>query len=171
MTTKNWFYLTRFISAFFLAISITACVSVNIGDSGQSQKSTTVQFKAPAAPFVVFKTDFVDSAFKNPRNGNSISFLSECNSAADPSLDTIHKGLISSIDRAESISKKIYQYNNREALRSTVSGYVDGVQSKFDLLVFKKNNCTYILSYVATEKNFSENLSVFETFTENFVVP
>lgn len=169
MKTVNNFF--RFCTLFFLAASLTACVSVNIGDSAQSQKSTTVKFKSPSKPFSEFKMEYVDSAWKNPSNGNSISFLSECKSAADPTLDTIYKGLISSIGRAETLSKKTFTFNNREALRSTVTGFVDGVQSKFDLLVFKKNSCTYILSYVATEANFDENLTAFETFTQNFVVP
>lgn len=168
---KNWSYFLRILTVFFVSAFLSACVSVNIGNSGNSQKSETVKYKAPGKPFEEFKTELVDNAWKNPKNGNSISFLSECNSAADPTLETIYKGLISSIDRAESQNKNNITYNGREALRSTVSGYVDGVQSKFDLLVFKKNNCTYILSYVATEKFFSENLGAFEKFTENFVVP
>jgi hypothetical protein len=168
---RNKASILRFFFAVFAAVTLVSCVSVNIGDNSKSMKSETVTFRAPAAPFTTFKTDYVDSAWKNSKNGNSISFLSECNSSADPSLETIYQGLISSINRARSLNKKSYTFNNREALRSTVSGYVDGVQSQFDLIVFKKNNCTYILSYVATEKNFSENLSAFDTFAENFVVP
>ncbi len=104
------FYILRYFFILFSAVSLTACVSVNLADSNESQKSKMVEFKAPAKPFADFKTDFVDQAWKNSKNGNSISFLSECNSAADPSLDTIHRGLISSIDKAESVDKKNFNH-------------------------------------------------------------
>lgn len=155
----------------FYPLLFTACVSVNIGDSSQPQKSKVARFKKPEFPFVEFKPALVDHAWKNPKNGNSISYLSECNSVADPSLETIFEGLISSIGQAKTLKKENLTYNGREALRTNVSGQVDGVQSQLSLLVFKKNNCTYILSYIATQTFFGQNIADFEKFLSEFEVP
>ena len=163
--------MSRIKSLFFLyslSVLFTACVSVNLSTSGQIEKSKTVGFSEPAAPFQKFKIESVDRAWKNFKNGNSISFLSECQTVADPSLETLYRGIISSIDRSESVEKKLITYNEREALRTRAIGYVDGVKSQFELVIFKKNNCTYILSYVGTEKHFSQDSQQFEKFLSGF---
>ncbi len=166
--------LEKIFSACSILILLSACVSVGIGGGGggsQSKKADDVQFVAPAKPFEKFDAVHVDHAWKNEKNGNSISYLSECNTVADPSLENIHRGLVSSIDNVANIEKQLFQFNGRESLRSTATGQVDGVSSKFDLVVFKKNGCTYILSYVATEANFDSNHKDFDRFLDGFKSP
>lgn len=153
-------------------VFIAACVSVDIGGGGgTTKKADGVIFTAPSKPFDKFDAAHVDQAWKNDKNGNSISYLSECSTVADPSLENIHRGLVSSIDNVAKVEKQVFQYNGREALRSTATGQVDGVSSKFDLVVFKKNGCTFILSYVATEANFDSNHKDFDKFLQNFKAP
>lgn len=159
-----------FVSFIFL-LTVSACVSVDIGGGKGSVKAEGVKLRAPSKPFEEFKAEHVDQAWKNNRNGNSISYLSECNTVADPSLESIHRGLVSSIDNVTNVEKQNGQFNGRESLRSKATGQVDGVTSKFDLVVFKKNGCTYILSYVATEANFAANQSDFDKFLQGFSAP
>lgn len=156
---------------FTLLAFFTACVSVELPKKTQVVKSTEVTFVAPRSPFVSMESADLDQGWKNPQNGNSISFISECNSSVDPSLENIHNGVIKGIESVEVSKSEKINYNGRQALRSTVVGNVDGVASKIDFVILKKNGCTYVITYVALQSKFDENAAEFEKFVEGFKAP
>lgn len=162
----------QFLLLIFFALGATSCVSVKIQSGSDVEKSKVIEFLPPPTPFKHTKNETVDEYWKNFKNGNSISFLSECSSpgSADPSLDAIYKGLISSIDQAKALELKKINYNGREALQTVTTGTVDGIQSKFKIILLKKNNCNYIVSYIATEKMFAQNEKDFDEFLKGFRV-
>ncbi len=153
-----------------LALFASACVSVEL-PSSKSRKSTDMIYKAPAAPFEELKSDSADKVWLSTRTGNTISFLSECENSADPSLKQLETDSFSALGSPEIESTAHMSFNGREALQSTATGSVDGVAIKLKLLVFKKNNCSYTLSYGGVAKNFSFELKHFDEFTQGFKVP
>ena len=146
------------------------CVSVNFkGDD--PEKAENLEVKEPSKPFKEFEALHVDAAWKNPKNGNSISYISECSRESDPSFDSINSGVISDIESAKVVDQKTIGYNKRKAVRSTITGQVDGVSTKFDFVVLKKNSCVFILTYVALEKTYASDIHFYEAFLKGFKVP
>ncbi len=68
-------------------------------------------------------------------------------------------------------SQKDLVFQGRAARRVQVKGVVDGVPSIVDLLIFKRNNCIYILNYVGLEQYHGADEKQFEGFLERFQAP
>ena len=152
------------------AVALTACVSVNLGPK-KGQRSDNVAYKAPAAPFVAIDARGADSAWQNAANGNTISYHSVCNDPTDPSLEDIQKELISALEEARVLRSASTRHDGREALSSETEGLVDGVATRLETLVFKKNNCIYTLTYVGVAKSFPDDLERFQEFLKSFEAP
>jgi hypothetical protein len=56
-------------------------------------------------------------------------------------------------------------------LTTVAEGRVDGVLTRLELMLFKKNNCLYTLSYVALTKSFNDNREAYSKFSESFKAP
>ncbi len=153
-----------------LSFGLGACVSINVG-GGKAERADDVEFNEPPDPFDDEDAGNVDEGWKNPKNGNSISYISECNTGQDPSLQSVRSGVLSTLSEAEVTSEDKRPYNGREALRSEASGKVDGVVTRLDLMIFKKNNCLYIITYVALPDSYDADRKHFENFLEGFKAP
>ncbi|OFZ20290.1 MAG: hypothetical protein A2Z20_12805 [Bdellovibrionales bacterium RBG_16_40_8] len=136
-----------------------------------AQKSSVVKFHSPNPGYAEVSSASLDKLWQNKKTGCSISYLSDCNNPTDPSLQNIFKGITSEIESVSVISSSFIEYNYREALRSIVEGRIDGVSTRFELVIFKKNSCTYILTYAATTNAFSNEKPIFNHFVEMFRVP
>ena len=154
------------LSCYFLA----SCISVSI-PSSKLVKASDVTYQQPSEPFITSEHDSLDSLWSNPRNGNSISYLSDCQSKNDPPLKTITMGIIRDLGRREMIESKLIPYNQREGLHSKYSGSVDGVPTIVELIVLKKNSCIYVLTYVALKEAYTTNIGDFEKFYQGFKAP
>jgi hypothetical protein len=162
--------MTKTVLIFTTLLLGTGCVTVKLGGQ-ESQRADGVTFRDPPSPFVRDNRIEVDAAFKNPRNGNVISYLSDCKDPTDPPLDSIVTGVLAGLTEMKTESKEPLQILGREGRRVVAHGKVDGVLSGIELLVFKRNQCVYILSYVGVKDAFSENRADFNRFIEGFRVP
>ena len=159
----------RLILSILLPLIMAGCVSVRLGD-GKTEKAKGVQFQSPGGNFSSISEDHVDSAWRNQKTGNAISYLSECG-PNDPSLESVTRGILSGFSKHDVMEETRTEYNNREALITTFKAPVDGVPSQSELVVFKKNGCVYILTYVALEKTFRDDHSTFQKFLREFKAP
>lgn len=150
---------------------LTGCLTVKLGKDGAGKRAEGVKFNEPAAPFQKDAKEDVDGAWQNPKNGNVISFLSDCGDKSDPPLDHIVQGTLSGLNDLKIESEESPMYQGRGARRVLASGKVDGVPSQIDLMVFKRNTCIYILSYVGVQKSFPENRQAFQGFLDGFTAP
>lgn len=160
------------ISTFIMALgSLTACVSIDLSEN-EIQKATNVRFQAPNSKvFKSISSENIDHGWRNNKNGNTITFISDCGNPYDPSLESIEAGIVSGLQDLKRISTEKPMYNSRASRNSVYTGNVDGIASKVELIVFKKNNCIYVLSYLAVDKYFAENHQDFKNFTEGFRTP
>lgn len=152
------------------AFALASCVTVNLG----GQKTTTAQgvsYTQPKKPFEEIKLKDADQAWQNNDNGSTISFLSTCNDPADPALLAARSDFLASLTGLKIISETESEFNGREALSTVAEGRVDGVLTRVELMLFKKNNCLYTLSFVALEKNFNENHAAYGEFVQSFKAP
>ncbi|MCB0412192.1 MAG: hypothetical protein KDD22_06670 [Bdellovibrionales bacterium] len=153
-----------------LGAFLCSCVSVNLGNS-QGEKASGIKYSEPADPFDDQNLPYVDEAWTNPKTGNTISFLSDCNSSTDPSLKDLRDSTLSGLKSLNLQSSEEITYNGRAGLRSLATGSLDGVDSKVDLLVFKKNNCIYFLTYTGVPLQFNVDHMEFERFVKEFNAP
>ncbi len=164
----------HFKSIFFLVLAIelfcSACVSVDLkGDD--PKRSKDVRFSAPQNNYSVLEDNQLDHAWRNPKTGNTISFLSECKSGNDPSFQNIRDGVTSGVSDINIERSEMIEFNQRKALSSRLGGAVDGILTKLEILILKKNDCIYVLTYVGLPESFDSDLNVFESFKREFKAP
>ncbi len=153
-----------------LAALVTSCVSIGFRPPTPI-KSESVKFSAPPAPFKKTQSPHVDSAWQDTASGGTISFLSDCQNPTDPSLQNILKGVTSQLESVAFNFSNTIEYNSREALHSSLDGKVDGVPTRLELVVFKKNSCIYILTYAAAAPAFGLHQRLFANFVKEFKAP
>lgn len=161
--------LVRPLPLLILIFGTTSCVSVNLPTT-TGKKADGVAATAPAAPFHDMASS-ADKAWISEKTGNTISYISECGSKADPSLQQLRDESMNALVNAKISDEKTFAYNGREALEATGSGTVDGVAVTLRLVVLKKNGCQYTLSYGGVSKGFEAETSHFKNFVEGFKAP
>lgn len=167
---RSQFPYRSLLLAFLLGTLGAGCVSVNLS-TGKTVRSTGVTFQPPTTPFEPLASTKADGAWQNKANGNSISYFSSCNDPADPPLGAVAQELFADMANLKTIRSQTLSYNGREALSTEVEGQVDGVPTRVQSLVFKKNDCLYTLSYIGVAKNFGQNQSAFDEFVGSFQAP
>ena len=160
-------YNTAFI---IIALLLSSCVSVELNGS-KVTPAKDVQFSSPGSPFSEIKATGSDRAWLSKKTGNTISYLSECGNANDPSLNEIENESLSVLSNMKIAKSEEGQFNGRGARYSTAVGDVDGVSVQMSLVVFKKNGCNYTLSYSGVEKQFSLEEKYFLKFQTQFKAP
>ena len=153
---------------FYLYLS--SCVSVNL-PSSSGTKSVAIELKAPAKPFIPIDNKGADKAWISQKNGNTISYLSDCGSPLDPPLQQIESDTLNFLENLKILSSETKTFNGRESLETTAQGNVDGVAVKMRVLTFKKNNCSYSLVYGGVKDKFSIELGDFDHFLQGFKAP
>jgi hypothetical protein len=148
-------------------LAMGACVSVKI-PSGTGTQAKDVKYADPADPFKEIKVMTGDRTWLSEKTGNTISFISDCNGSADPSLQQLAGESLAVLDKLKVLNTQNFNFNGREALRTQAQGEVDGVMVKTELVVFKKNGCNFTLSYGGVAKTFENEKSYFDKFIENF---
>ena len=161
--------LIFFLCASLLPPIFSGCLSVSL--TPKISKADDVQFTQPNGRFEKIKSQGADEAWQDKKFGHSISFLSACNDPADPSLESIEKDMLTSFDSAKLLNTSLAFFDGRESRKSQAQGSIDGIQTTLEILTFKKNNCTYSISYVAVSKNFELDLPIFHKFLESFKAP
>lgn len=153
-----------------LSLTLTSCVSLQLS-GGKFSPAKGVEYKEPLAPFKEIKSTNADKAWINEKSGNTISYLSECGNSNEPTLQQLQNESLSSLNRLEQINEEEITYNGRAAILSKNKGELDGVPVQISLLVFKKNGCSYTLSFggVATKASLDEKN--FQYFKDNFKAP
>lgn len=144
-----------------------ACVSVKL-PSGTGTPAKDLKYNAPDSPFQEIKVNSGDKAWLSGATGNTISYLSDCNGNADPTLEQLQTDSLGVLDKLKISQSKTFDYNGREALRTLAEGEVDGVPVKTDLVVFKKNGCNFTITYGGVAKTFDSEKRTFEKFLESF---
>lgn len=165
-----WLRYSPLIGLIALIVLTVGCVTVTLSGGKKRTTAEGIIFTAPTS-FRAIKVESADHAWQNRQNGNSISVHSSCGDETDLSLKQLLLLSVSDLEDVVVVDQKDLTFNNREALRSHLSGRVDGVPTEIETLVFKKNRCTFNLTYVGVKKYFSSGIHVFEEFLTSFKAP
>lgn len=165
------FHLRFFTKCWFLCslLASSGCVTVNL-PKGSQGRAQSVVLQEPPKVFDSIKSESADRAWKHQKTGATISFLSDCND--DPnSLENFESESLNALKNGKILKSVSTRMNNREAQRVQVLGELEGIPMKMDLVAFRKNGCDYLLSFVAREASFNQQLNEFEKFIEGFQAP
>ncbi|WP_295901902.1 hypothetical protein [uncultured Bdellovibrio sp.] len=138
---------------------------------GKVTSAKDVGFSAPGSPFKDMSGGNSDKAWISERTGNTISYLSECGSSSEPTLQQLETDSLGALSDLHILKSDEVSFNGRAARESISQGKIDGVPVQVALVVFKKNGCSYTLSYGGVEKQFSSEQKYFENFKQNFKAP
>lgn len=161
--------MTKFITAITF-LMLTGCVSVKIPTSAAPEKAKNVSYKAPNAPFKSSNSASSDAMWVSSKTASTITYFTSC-SSSEPQLKTIRSTAFASLENTDISKEESILLNDREALKSNIEGKLEGVPVKIQFIVFKKNSCSYHLSYVSLKENFEKELEQFTVFVRNFKAP
>ncbi|WP_413292576.1 hypothetical protein ACLSU7_14320 [Bdellovibrio sp. HCB185ZH] len=153
-----------------MSLLLGSCVSVEL-PGGKVTAAKDVEFSEPGGDYSKIKSKGTDRAWQSSKTGNTISYVSECGSNTDVSLQTLETESLSALNKLEVLKTEEKPFNGRASRQTTSVGSIDGVPVALSLVVFKKNGCNYTLSYGGVEKQFNSELPVFENFKANFKAP
>lgn len=165
--SRRHFISKIFLTVFFLPLC--SCVSVKIASEGPT-KSKDILLTAPNNDFEKIKTEGSDVTWLNRKNGNSISYYSECNLANDISLQSIQNESFSALSDVNILNTQNVIYNDRDSLQTDADAAIDGVPIKISVVIFKKNGCNYTLTYAGRKEKFALNQTEFKKFVQDFRV-
>ena len=154
----------------YLFLQMLGCVSVNVGGK-KAKKASLIQLEKPSPHFTEIKKEHADRYWRSDLTGNSISFLSECDTPGDPSLNQVLDGLKQGLIDSELVKREELTYNQRAAVKAEIKGFVDGVESIVETLIFKKNNCLYLITYISVPETFETERAIFNQFLQGFRAP
>ena len=100
--------------------------------------------------------------------GHVIAINATCTGHEDPQLDVLTNHLVIGFTDREWVSRKKFQLDGREAMRSLVRAKLDGVGRSLDLVVLKKNGCVHDFSYVSPEGLEAEHQAEFDALVAGF---
>lgn len=158
-----------FFSPFMILMTtaLAGCVSVSIPKE-EVIKSTRYQFTEPTEPFQKINSEYADHAWRNLKTGNTLVIFTDCGSSRDIDLSSLENESLLAISNPQVIQTNRFQFNDREALRSLVSGNIDGVSIQMEVLNFKKNTCNYTISYFGKNQTFDQDKELYNQFIKGF---
>ena len=149
-------------------MTLVSCVSVKLPvSSNVPEKADNISFKAPEAPFQSAKSPSSDEMWISSKTASTISFYTSC-SPSEPPLKNIRASAFAGLESMNISKEENITMSEREALKSDIEGKAEGVPVKIQFIVFKKNSCSYHLSYVSLKENFEKEIAHFTKFVRNF---
>lgn len=163
-----YLHLRNAILLFICALS-SACVSLSL--ETETEVSKDLYFAEPGGNFKQRSAENLDGYFVEQNSGNSISIKSACYDPADPSLSTLENSAFGGMTVIKEIKRENTKFSKRAALRSKKLVKIDGVAVLVEMMIFKKNNCNYLISHVGVEENFKQTSLQYNAFLKTVRAP
>lgn len=106
-------------------------------------------------------------AFRHAQGG-TIVVNGQCPAQDDAPLDVLTNHLLFGVGDRREQGRSTLTLDGREALRTQISGTVDGVRVALDLVVLKKDRCLYDLQLIAGPDRFAARQPDFTAFVTGF---
>ena len=150
-----------------------ACLGCAILGSGEDpvKKNPDIKFDSPNKPYEKSHISSADHVWQSGLTGNTIAINSTCQQYNDLTLKNRQQNILAGIDNLKVQTDDTVTFDGREAQRIVSLGTADGVPISVDLIILKKNNCTFDIAYIARTKTYKEEHLTFEKFLTGFHVP
>ena len=157
------FHISFFCFWLMLSGPMFGCINLSLGGA-KKEKSNSITVSAPTAPYETADSKHVDQGWIHPKNGSTISYLSDCGDSADVSLKQMELMALNGLYNLKIMDQADLTFSERKALRTKAQGEVDGVLVNVDLLVLKKNGCRYTFTLTGFPQTFSQAQNDFNQF-------
>lgn len=149
--------------------ALAGCALFSTGEE-PAEKSTVFHYEDPAMPFHKIDESTADGVWQSEKTGNTIAVNSSCRKE-DDSLKSEENSILAGIEHLKSRTSKKIKFDGETADRIHAEGETDGDLVDVELVIVRKDDCTYDLAYVARHVSFNEELGIFEKFLERFHAP
>ncbi len=106
-------------------------------------------------------------AFVSPWGG-TIFVNATCTDLKDLSLDVLTNQELFGVERQRELRREVLTLDGRAALRTRLTGTLDGVPVAMELVVLKKDGCTYDFGLVAPMEVFAAREADFSALVSGF---
>ena len=101
--------------------------------------------------------------------GGMIAVDTRCHEdGGDVPLASLTQHLFLGFTDREILSQAVVPFDGREAMHTILQAKLDGVPTKFDVWVMKKDDCVHDLYYIAAPAHFDRGVAAFERFVQGF---
>jgi hypothetical protein len=125
------------------------------------------QVGALPATWQPFHAKGSEVAFHN-RSGGTVAASAQCPSKDDVPLDVLTNHLLFGFEHQVVLGRSELTLDGRQALRTHLRAEFDGVPIELDLIVLKKDGCTYDLQLISAPDQFKARQPDFEAFVRGF---
>jgi hypothetical protein len=108
-----------------------------------------------------------DLAFVNP-SGGTIFVNATCTDIKDLSLDVLTNQALFGVEQLRELPREVFTLDGRAALRTRLTGTLDGVPVAMELVVLKKDGCTYDFGLITSPDVFAAREADFSTLVSGF---
>jgi len=137
--------------------------------TGTVYRDGPVVFRIGALPGAWKRVQVADGqlAFHHA-DGGTIMAHATCEDRADVSLDVLTNHLLFGIDQRRELPRSPLSLDGRQGLRTRLVGTLDGVAVALELVVLKKDGCTYDFQLASSPQAFALRQPDFERFVQGF---
>jgi hypothetical protein len=150
-----------------LAMLAAACTSGSFKDNVYRDSHTAYRVGLLGPSWHRFDLSGGNLAFHHEQGG-SIYANATCKGINDVPLDVLTNQALFDVERKHELGRERFTLDGRVALRTRLTGSVDGVEVELELVVMKKDNCVYDLQLVAGGQIFAEREADFGRFVDGF---
>ena len=100
--------------------------------------------------------------------GGMLIVNGECPLQGDAPLDVLTNHLLFGVTAQKEIARTLFSLDGREALRTHLTGQLDGVPIELSLVVLKKDGCLYDFQLIAGPQQFAAREPAFHAFVAGF---
>ena len=101
-------------------------------------------------------------------DGHVLSINATCAGHEDPPLEVLTNHLLIGFTEREWVSRKKFELDGREALRSQLKAKLDGVSRSVELVVLKKNGCVHDFTHVSPVGQETHHRQEFDALVAGF---
>jgi hypothetical protein len=146
---------------------VSGCAHGTLTERIYQDRETTYRLGWLPASWKQFRLQDGDVGYKH-REGGTIYADHFCRASDDVPLDVLTNHLLFDVRAVHELSREKLTIDGRAALRTQVEGEMDGVPITLDLVVLKKDGCTYDMVLISGRNSFAERVPDFDVFVHGF---
>lgn len=154
--------------ASLITTATTSCIQLPVGTE-EVKPYQNVRYNEPQSGFTLTNEFSGDRAWINKATGAIISYKSECSSNT-PNTEVFLKNITNEFYPAKASALSTFKYNSRKAVRQSIETEIEGIPTSFDLVVFKKYGCIFLMSHSGISKSFRKTEAIYDNFLKSFKV-
>jgi len=146
----------------------SSCINIPVGPE-KIEPYKNVSYRAPSPSFSKAAGTSSDQSWIHDISGAMISYKSECSKQSLSAKDTL-QNITNEFYGTSDNELQSFKFNSRKAYRQKLTTEVEGVKTNFDIVVFKKYGCLFLITHTGLANNFTATESAFQKFLIAFKV-